>query len=210
MRRPSSRIRVGGAGMLAASALLLVELPCAHAEPTAVDRAACDGQVAEQPFAPWGDLAAYVLVPNGTIETRGSWTFESSAARVRGNETFYVHADDDAWSLALPAGSSATTAPMCVSVEHPTLRFFARNRGSWLSSLRIEVLFTDATGTRGSVPVGTHLAGAAWQPTSPFLVTANVASLLGEGHIDVAFRFTPQGAGDWSIDDIYVDPFRHG
>ena len=99
---------------------------------------------------------------------------------------------------------------MCVRVEHPTLRLFARNRGSWLSSLRIDVLFTDATGSRRSVPIGTHVGGTTWQPTSPFLVTANLASLLTEGRIDVAFRFTPQGAGDWSIDDIYVDPFRHG
>ena len=211
MRRPSSRTRVCGPGLLAASALLLLGLSSAHAKPTAGDPATCDGRVLEQPFTRWGDLATYVLVPNGTIEKRGSWTYTSSAARVRGNETFYVHAEDDAWSLALPPGSSATTDLMCVRVDDPTLRFFARNTGSFLSSLRIDVLFTDGSGRRRSVLVGTHLGSAAWQPTSPFLVIANLTSLLAaEGHVDVAFRFTPQGTGDWFIDDIYVDPFRHG
>ena len=42
------------------------------------------------------------------------------------------------------------------------------------------------------------------------LVAANLFALLPSYAVQVAFRFTPQGAGDWSIDDVYVDPFRHG
>jgi hypothetical protein len=26
--------------------------------------------------------------------------------------------------------------------------------------------------------------------------------------IQVAFRFTPRGNASWSVDDVYVDPFR--
>jgi hypothetical protein len=76
--------------------------------------------------------------------------------------------------------------------------------------LRIEVFFEDAGGQVQSLPVGSVLGGPAWQPTSPLPVIANLLPLLPDGHTAVAFRFVPQGAGSWSIDDVYVDPWRHG
>jgi len=200
-------IRRRAAGLVTTVALSFV--PSAQAvEPTV--NAACDGQVAEQPFMPWVDPASYVLVPNGTVERGGGWAVEGGAARTAGNEIYQVHGEDDASSLALPAGSSATTAPMCVGLEHPTLRLFVRNRGSMLSSLRVEVLFEDATGQSHAVPIGDVFGSSAWRPTPPLVVVANLLSLRPGEHVDVAFRFTPQGAGHWSVDDVYVDPFRHG
>ena len=38
------------------------------------------------------------------------------------------------------------------------------------------------------------------------LVIANLLPLLPGETTPVAFRFTAQGA-DWSIDDVYVDPY---
>ena len=38
------------------------------------------------------------------------------------------------------------------------------------------------------------------------LVVANLLPLLPGEHTPVAFRFTALG-GDWSIDDVYVDPY---
>ncbi len=172
-------------------------------------QATCDGQVIKQPFMPWADPAGYVLVPNGTVERGTGWKLEGGAARAAGNEIFHVHDDRDATSLTLPAGSSATTAPICVGLEHPTLRLFARNRGSMLSELLVEVLFQDADGRSRALPIGAHLGSSSWQPTAPLAVVANLFALPG-GNAEVAFRFTPTGAGDWSIDDVYVDPFRHG
>lgn len=195
---------------LAATAAFLCLPSSAQAESIAAAEGGCGSQVVEQPFLRWADVASYVLAPNGTVESGASWQLEGGAARVRGNETHYVHSRGDSSSLALPPGSSATTAPICVGIEHPTLRFLARNRGSLLSSLAVEVLFTDATGTHRAVPIGAVVGGASWQPTLPLPVVANLLSLMQDGRIDVAFRFTPVGAGDWSIDDVYVDPFRHG
>ena len=175
------------------------------------EAAGCDGQVAERPFTPWADLAGYVLVRNGTFEADTGWELEGGAARSAGNETFHVHDADDATSLALPAGSSATTAPMCVGLEHPTLRLFARNRGSLASPLLVEVLFEDVTGGSRALPIGAYFGTSAWQPTTPLAVIANLFSLLPGEYVEVAFRFTPlDDTGRWAIDDVYVDPFRHG
>jgi hypothetical protein len=38
------------------------------------------------------------------------------------------------------------------------------------------------------------------------LVVANLLALLPNETTPVAFRFTAQG-GDWSIDDVWVDPY---
>jgi hypothetical protein len=206
MIRPSSFSRGVLPGLLAATALTLVLTPAAHAAAPG----SCDGQVPEQPFLRWADLSNYVLVPNGTVEQGARWNLKGGATRVAGNETHYVHSSGDASSLALPPGSSATTASMCVDIEHPTLRLVARNRGSALSLLLVEVLFDDATGHKQAVPIGAYPGGDSWQPTVPLAVVANLFTLLPNMHADVAFRFTPQNGGDWSIDDVYVDPFRHG
>jgi hypothetical protein len=60
------------------------------------------------------------------------------------------------------------------------------------------------------LPIGAYSATSAWQPTTPLALVANAFALSGDT-VDVAFRFTPLDAlGKWAIDDVYVDPFRHG
>lgn len=209
MRSPWLTVRGCAAGVLATMACTLCLASSAHAQVTAILPAGCDGQLAVQPFKPWADPADYVLVPHGTAESRAGWQLSGGAAHSSGNEAFFVNREDDAASLALPPGSSATTSAICVGLEHPTMRLFVRNRGSVLSSLLVEVLFTDASGRRRALPIGALAGTATWQPTPPLPVLANLLSAL-PGPDAVAFRFTPWGAGDWSIDDVYVDPFRHG
>lgn len=200
------RRTIGGAAVVVA----LCAAPSAHAGPLVDSATRCDGQVLETPFTRWGDGASYVLTPSGTAENRAHWTLEGGAAPAPGNESFYVHDEDEKSSLALPPGSSATTASMCVGLSRPTLRFFARNDGSPFSVLRVDVLFEDNLGAVWSVPIGTILGAAEWQPTAPLAVVANLLPLLPGGNTAVAFRFTPDKAGDWTIDDVYVDPWRHG
>jgi hypothetical protein len=48
-------------------------------------------------------------------------------------------------------------------------------------------------------------------PSLPVLNLANLLypPLLTDGHVDIAFRFTPVGVlGSWRIDDVFVDPFK--
>ena len=130
---------------------------------------------------------------------------------MRGNEPFYVHAKGEKYSLSLPAGSSATTPTQCVGLAHPTLRFFARNTGSPLSLLKVEVLLEDNLGLVKRLPIGVVAGTSTWAPTLPMPVIANLLPLLPGERTPVRFRFTPVGiGGKWQIDDVYVDPFRAG
>jgi hypothetical protein len=170
----------------------------------------CPQQPLEQPFLRWADPATYVLVPQGTVESTSAWTL-SGTHPVLGNEPFFVHGGDEAYSLSLPAGASATTPVQCVGLDHPTLRFFARNTGSPLSLLAVDVLVKDNLGLLKSVPMGTVVGSSAWAPTLPMPVIANLLPLLPGDLTPVRFRFTPVGLdGEWQIDDVYVDPYRTG
>jgi hypothetical protein len=173
----------------------------------------CADRALERPFLPWLDIAYYTLAPNGGLEAGSSeWSLSGGASVVRGNETFSVRAQGDESSLSLPSGSSATTGTTCVELLDPTLRLFALNSGSSLSLLKVEVLYVDASGTTRALPIALLPGGAPWQPTLPMPVLANLLypPLVTSGEVDVAFRFTPVGFGKsgWSIDDVYVDPFK--
>lgn len=189
---------------------MLVAAPSAQAGPLVASAGDCGTQELTQPFMPWIDPAHYTLAPDGGFEGGGSsWALSGGAAVVSGNEPYYVRDASDTKSLKLPAGSSATSSVMCVGIEHPTLRLFARNTGSPLSTLRVKVLFEDALGEVRSLQIGEVSASGEWHPTAQMVLGVNMLPLLPGEHTPVAFEFTPQGAGGkWRIDDVYVDPYR--
>ena len=197
--------------LLPVLALALALVPAASAQAGLLVQSVgpCEDRTLEQPFKRWLDPASYALVAGGTFESAShDWSL-SQASRVMGNETFYVHGAGDKWSLSLPAGSSATSPSTCVGLGDPTLRLFARNTGSLLSTLKVEVLFEDSTGQVRSLVIGLLAGTGSWQPTLPLPVLANLLPLLPNDNTAVAFRFTPQGiGGSWRIDDVYVDPWR--
>jgi hypothetical protein len=197
---------------LVAAAALAIGTPSAQAGVLVRTAVSCDSYQFELPFVPWGDPASYVLAPNGGVERRASgWTLTGEAEPVSGNESYYVHRRTDSKSLSLPAGSSATTRAMCAGIFHPTLRFFARNRGEATSTLQVEVLFEDAKGKVQSLQIGLVTASIRWEPTLPLPVVANLLPLLPGDHTAIAFRFSPlDDTGDWRIDDVYLDPYRRG
>jgi hypothetical protein len=96
---------------------------------------------------------------------------------------------------------------MCVGIEHPTLRLFARDYGSLLASLKVEVLYEDAAGNEQSLQIGSLPAGSSFEPTAALPIVVNLLPLLPGEHTAVAFEFTSQG-GDFRLDDVYVDPYR--
>jgi hypothetical protein len=181
----------------------------ASAGPLVEAAAGCTAPALSQPFARWLDPARYALVPDGAVEQRAAgWELSGGAAPVAGSEPFAVHDSRDRSSLSLPAGSSATTAPVCVGLSEPTLRFFARRAAGagLLSTLKVEVLFEDAGGTVRAAQIGSDLGGG-WHPTAVMPILVNLLPLLSGEQIPVAFRFTPSGGGDWQIDDVYYDPW---
>ncbi|HYZ76207.1 MAG TPA: hypothetical protein VE596_02425 [Gaiellaceae bacterium] len=196
-------------GRVGARLLVLAALAAALAAPASAG--AADGLDAgcqytyEQPFVPWLDFASYVLVPNGDLESgRADWGLDGEASVVADNESFYVHDAGDGRSLSLPSGSSATTGGICIGATSLDLRFFARSSGSPLSTLKVEVLYTDLLGRSRAATVAMLTGSSSWQPTLPVAVVANLTLTTSIG-----FRFTPQGSSsEWRIDDVYVDPFK--
>ena len=205
-----SRGTVGGWLVTVAALAIALAAPAGAATEGVVG--VCPPSAYEQPFAPWLDFASYVLAPNGGLESGAAgWSLDGGAAVVAGNESFYVRGADDTSSLSLPAGSTATTSSMCVDATSPDLRFFVRNSGSLLSTLKVEALYTDALGQPRALPVALLAAGPSWQPTLPvaFLTNFTAPPLVTDGTTSVTFRFTPQGSwSGWKIDDVYVDPFK--
>jgi hypothetical protein len=184
--RPSTRPAL--VAPLLALALLLVA--------PALARADCAPQPLAHTFLPWLDAAWYEAVPDGALEGGGAgWTLADGAAVVNGNDPY----EPGASALSLPAGASATTPAMCVDLAHPTLRFFARG-GS--GALVVTALFRDALGLPHELPVGALVAGGDWAPSPVLAIAGNLLSS------QVAFRFA--SAGDWEIDDVYVDPYSKG
>jgi hypothetical protein len=189
---PSAHRRRLGIAVAILTAVALAGPAEASAEP-------CAPAQADQTFLPWLDVANYVSAPEGDLESAGSWDLDGGAAVVAGNEPFQVGGADDASSLRLPAGGSATTSPMCVGLEHPTLRFFAK--GPLLGTLKV-----DAVLDGHALPVGVVVGGGRWAPSLPLPIVLNTLSLLEQ--TDVSFRFTPLLGSSWSVDDVYVDPYR--
>ncbi len=206
--KPSPRALTAVLGVLVGVVSLFAASP-AQAGVLVASAPDCDDQVLERPFLPWLDPASYVLVPDGDLSAGGAGWQLSSASIAEENEPYQVHGAGPARSVALPPGSSATSPALCVGLLHPTLRFFARNTGTTLGTLRVEVLFEDAAGTVHALQIGQVLGHRAWSPTLPMPVIANLLPLLPGQRTAVAFRFTPTGPGSsWLIDDVYVDPYR--
>jgi hypothetical protein len=178
----------------------------------AVAGTGCAHYALGNPFLPWLDPLSYERVPNGGFE-KGStgWTLTGGAKVVSGNEKFSVGGAGDGFSLSLPAGSSATSSRVCVYTLDAVMRFFAINTGSLLSTLKVEVIYTDVSGTSRTLPVGVVLGTGTWAPTLPTLILANLLAppLLTDGEISVAIRLAPVGSlGGWRVDDVYVDPLK--
>ena len=154
-----------------------------------------------QPFLPWLDPASYVLAPDGGFEAgAGGWSLEGGARTVAGNEPWHVGAADDSSALALPRGSRATSPELCLSLAHPTVRFFARDT-SVLGGLLLVEAEVEIAGVRQFAPLGVVPAGPGFAPTLPLPLLANLTSPVGR------LRFTALG-GELRIDDVYIDPFK--
>lgn len=207
MLRPVHRSRLAGTALAVLATAALSASSAQAGEPSP----ACPAQTPSRPFLPWLDVADYVPVPGGNVEPGGvAWTLTGAAAAVEGNEPYNVGGATDHVSMRLAPGSSATTAAACISPEHPTLRFFARRTGGWLlNQLLVEAVVSDAAGIQRSMPVGTVTSLGNWAPSLPLPNLTTVVSTLAEGGtLPVAFRFTPLDGAQWSVDDVYVDPFR--
>lgn len=173
---------------------------------------ACSYPGASPVFAPWGDQHDYALAPEGGFESAGNgWSLRGGAGVIAGNESYQLNGPADSRSLSLPAGSSATSPPICMSIDTPLIRLLARNTGNPSSRLRVEAVYSLLGLVRTNV-VNTVSVGASWEPSKPMSTVLGLSTIVGTilpSSIEV--RLTPlDNLGQWQVDDLYVDPFaRH-
>ena len=172
---------------------------------------ACGDQESVSPFPL--DPFTYFMAPNGDFEAgTDAWTTTGGASVSAPNEPLHVGGSSDDSSLYLPNGASATTSPVCVVLDGPTVRFFAKNNGLPLfSNLKVEAIYKTALGLKVATPVVALYVpvGNGWLLSLPSLSLGNVAGILSLDGLttDIQFRFTAKG-GSWRVDDLYVDPWR--
>jgi hypothetical protein len=192
-------------GAVVAAALAMLALGAASAQ-------ACTYTGAEQVFSPWSDAHSYVLGPDGGFENGAAgWALRGGATTIAGNETYYLNNAGDTRSLSLPAGSSATSPPICMSIDTPVLRMVVRNGGDPSSRLRVEATYTLLGLLRTNV-VSDVTAGSSWAPSKQMSVVLGLSTIVGTViPSSIQVRIVPLDAGgQWQVDDFYVDPFaRH-
>jgi hypothetical protein len=157
-----------------------------------------------KPFAPWSDNANYAFSPNGGFESGTTgWSLSGGAKVAVGNESFYVHSVGDRYSLALPAGASATSPAMCISLLSGKMRFVTR--GDSGAKVRVQIIYRGLlSSVLGIFDGGTMSVGKNWSPSPQVGMLGGVLPLLTAS---VSFRFTAVG-GSVSLDDVYLDPMK--
>lgn len=160
-----------------------------------------------------GDTNPYFLLSGGAFEAgMPAWGLAGGAALVAGNNTAGGDPLTNTTSLSLPTGSSATSPTICVTQDAPTIRFYVRNTGAAGSKLGVTVFYTLPNGKDKSKQVASVSGTGVWQASAAIVYKADkFAKHSADGTEQVSFQFTPLDAnGKWSVDDVYVDPFKHG
>ena len=201
-RRSLSKSRL--AGMVGAALLATATVP-------AVAGAACPTTPTTKAFVIFGDTADYSIVSNGHFEAGTSGWSLTKAAVASGNESYKVRSKSDAKSLAIQPTGVAVSPAFCVGVEHPNFRFFGRRTSGTWGVLNVKLRWTGADGKTNDTVVGA-LSGdpyKSWLAT-PKLPLATTLPLWQSGQTtSVRLVFDPEDfGGAWTIDDVYVDPYR--
>ncbi len=188
---------------------VLVGLLAALAMPAAA-QAACSTQPVSDPstpFAQFADNALYGLAPGGGFEAgMADWTFSGGGAVVAGNESFSVRSASDQRSVRLPKKAMAVSPLFCVSLDHPTLRLFARQVTGSPGQLKVEIIYSGNKVKKAGL-FANNGQYAVWAP-SPVLPLADElpSNLMALGATDVQLRITADSGGTWEVDDVYIDP----
>jgi hypothetical protein len=177
----------------------------------AAAQAACPSTPTTKAFQAFGDSADYSLVPNGAFEAgAGGWSL-TGASVANGNESFKVHGTGDSKSLAITATGLAVSPAICVDIDHPTFRFFARRTSGTWGTLNVKLRWKQADGSTIESVVGSLSTGTSWQ-ASPAFNLSRALPLWNTGqNATVQLVFDPEDfGGTVAIDDVYVDPYVRG
>jgi hypothetical protein len=195
------------AAALAALTAMFVAAPAAFAGSSGSAGVPGCGYDGTSVFAPWGDNSSYTLTPDGGFENAADgWTLDGGAAVVESNETFQVGGAADHQALDLPAGSSATSPSFCVSRREDIVRLFVRTDSGRKARLKVEVLYTDATGATESVRIDRLRASDSWDASDRLKLALPKQARSKLATASVSLRFTPLDDDGFQVDDVYIDP----
>jgi hypothetical protein len=189
------------ARLVIAGALVLAALPAA------ATAAECPDTPSAPVFALFGDTALYSLAPGGDFERSLAWAATGTPTLVERNDPFFLSGPDKT-TVRLRGRDTITSPPICVDALRPTLRFVGRalDRGS---RLVLEVLWHDAGVFKQDV-LEEHPADlwSQWLPSK--VVPLGAALPTGDGEVhEVRLRFRlKDAAGEWLVDDVFIDPYR--
>jgi hypothetical protein len=169
----------------------------------------CATRVESTPFAAWGDTHSYFLLPNGGFESGPTgWTLAGGAAVASGNEGYFANSAADSHSLAIPAGGQATSSTICIGRDETSFRFFVKSPGVAGAQLRVQAFVQGAqTSVTTQTTVSAAALGTAWSPTIRVHLPKLTGSGTGTENVTLVFS-TAGTAANWSIDDVFIDPFR--
>jgi len=194
------------AALVAAVGLVLVPVAGAGLVSGLVGAALPSCGAVSHPFAQFGDDGSYCALPNSGFESGSAgWTLSGGAAVVPGNEPWHV-AGPGASALDLPAGASAISSPVPISLLDPYFRLFARSAFAD-GPLSLRVVFRGLTGNVTGVLNVTDLPSSSysdWEPSGA--VPSLLALPLGTSSAQLVITSTAS-TGDWQVDDVFVDPF---
>jgi hypothetical protein len=188
-------------------ALLLLVSPASAQEPAARSCAA-PGPSTQVFWRSFADPAFYYVAPDGSFERR-AW---SGGTLVAGNEPYFVGGRG---TRSMGVARPVTSPAMCITIDAPTIRFFARQTSGKPGWLGVAALVPVAGRERVVPLVPVHGGRGQWTLTPPTLILANLANLpdilgvlSGRAATRVRFVLAPAPGTTWQVDDFYVDPYR--
>ena len=164
------------------------------------------------PFLGFGDTRDYVLAPGADFEDKAAPGWERSGARVTGgNARYHVGGAEDHQSLRMSTVGTTMSPTMCVDLNFPTFRFFARALDDE-TDLKVEVAYPDSANPdfeQVALLLGGDYDGV-WGLTEDVALSPERGGTAFGGR-GAVLRFTvigasPEKAGAWRVDDIYIDP----
>jgi hypothetical protein len=165
-----------------------------------------------RPFLRFDDSRDYVLAPGGDFEDRYGHGWELSASKVAaGNARYHVGGSEDHRSLRMSTFGTTMSPTMCVDLNMPTFRFFARALDT-TTNLKVEVAYPDSADPsfeQVALLVGNDYDHV-WALTEDVVLSPERGGTVFGGR-GAVMRFTvigtsPDKAGAWRVDDIYIDP----
>lgn len=200
MRHSAIRRVRGLVASLAGAGLIAVVVPAAAG-------AACAAKSTSPAFAAFGDESAYSLVAGGSFESGAPGWSLNGASVIDENESFDV--TPGSHSLGIESGGVAASPWVCISSEYPTFRFFARRLGGGASStLDVSLRWIDVLGIGVDTTVGSLQSGGSWAPSPVLRLGKEVPLWMPGGTLQVGLVFQPSWGSSWTIDDVYIDPYR--